>query len=186
VETGTPRSQKGDLGHPPSKNLNEQIRFPLVRNERPLWGLRPSFSAHVRWCERRAPLRICGTRTGLRGSSGESRMKFREPTKLHRKSGVWGTRRLVRGWCPLDREQLFCHGLRLESVSASRTMVKPALSNSSNVAAEIIYFASKAVIVSIRAASSSRTFATTGTCSSARFQLSCSMASRTPGSVFTP
>jgi hypothetical protein len=22
-------------------------------------------------------------------------MKFREPTKLHRKSGVWGTRRLV-------------------------------------------------------------------------------------------
>ena len=23
----------------------------------------------------------------------ESRMKFREPTKLHRKSGMWGTRR---------------------------------------------------------------------------------------------
>jgi len=22
-------------------------------------------------------------------------MKFREPTKLHRKSGMWGTRRLV-------------------------------------------------------------------------------------------
>jgi hypothetical protein len=48
------------------------------------------------------------------------------------------------------------------------------------------YFASKAVIVSMRAASSSSTFATTGTCSSASFQLSCSIASRTPGSVFTP
>jgi hypothetical protein len=24
----------------------------------------------------------------------ETRMKFREPTKLHRKSGMWGTRRL--------------------------------------------------------------------------------------------
>ena len=27
----------------------------------------------------------------------ESRMKFGEPTKLHRKSGVWGTRRWWRG-----------------------------------------------------------------------------------------
>jgi hypothetical protein len=27
-------------------------------------------------------------------------MKFREPTKLHRKSGIWGTRRLVRGQSP--------------------------------------------------------------------------------------
>jgi hypothetical protein len=27
----------------------------------------------------------------------ERRMKSREPTKLHRKSGVWGTRRWVRG-----------------------------------------------------------------------------------------
>jgi hypothetical protein len=27
----------------------------------------------------------------------ESRMKLREPTKLHRKSGMWGTRLLVRG-----------------------------------------------------------------------------------------
>jgi hypothetical protein len=25
-------------------------------------------------------------------------MKSREPTKLHRKSGVWGTRRWWRGW----------------------------------------------------------------------------------------
>jgi hypothetical protein len=25
-------------------------------------------------------------------------MKFRESTKLHRKSGVWGTRRLLQGW----------------------------------------------------------------------------------------
>jgi len=28
----------------------------------------------------------------------ERRMKFREPTKLHRKSGMWGTRLLLRGW----------------------------------------------------------------------------------------
>jgi hypothetical protein len=27
--------------------------------------------------------------------SKERRMKFREPMKLHRKSGMWGTRRLV-------------------------------------------------------------------------------------------
>jgi hypothetical protein len=89
--------------------------------------LRPSFSAHVRWGERGAPLRICETAGGLRGrpavshisrktsempgisctqlSTGtarapfikERRRKFREPTRLHRKSGMWGTRRLVRG-----------------------------------------------------------------------------------------
>ena len=87
-------------------------------------GLRPSFSAHVRWCERRAPVQICEDREGLEGKTcgiphlaknerdapnflysaldrtacaalfKESRMKFREPTKLHRKSGVWGTRLL--------------------------------------------------------------------------------------------
>jgi hypothetical protein len=27
----------------------------------------------------------------------ERRMKFREPTKLHRKSGIWGTRLLLEG-----------------------------------------------------------------------------------------
>ena len=27
----------------------------------------------------------------------QGRMKFREPTKLHRKSGVWGTRLLIAG-----------------------------------------------------------------------------------------
>jgi hypothetical protein len=27
-------------------------------------------------------------------------MKFKEPTKLHRKSGMWGTRRLVAGKSP--------------------------------------------------------------------------------------
>jgi hypothetical protein len=30
-------------------------------------------------------------------------MKFREPTKLHRKSGMWGTRRLVTGLEPKAR-----------------------------------------------------------------------------------
>ena len=30
-------------------------------------GLRPSFSAHVRWCEHGAPVRSCGTRDSLRG-----------------------------------------------------------------------------------------------------------------------
>ena len=30
-------------------------------------GLRPSYSAHVRWCERGAPLWSCGDRAGLRG-----------------------------------------------------------------------------------------------------------------------
>jgi hypothetical protein len=33
----------------------------------------------------------------VRLSLKESRMKSREPTKLHRKSGVWGTLRLSRG-----------------------------------------------------------------------------------------
>jgi hypothetical protein len=89
-------------------------------------GLRPSLSAHVRWCERRAPVWNCGTRQRLEGEAcgiphlaknerdapnflyaaldrnacapfiKERRMKFREPTKLHRKSGMWGTRRC--GW----------------------------------------------------------------------------------------
>jgi hypothetical protein len=90
-------------------------------------GLRPSFSAHVRWCEHGAPLCICCPATGLRGRPAvshisrktsemprisctqlwkepraalfkESRRKFREPTKLHRKSGMWGTRLWWRGW----------------------------------------------------------------------------------------
>jgi hypothetical protein len=36
-------------------------------------------------------------RTACAALFKESRMKFREPTKLHRKSGVWGTRRFLRG-----------------------------------------------------------------------------------------
>jgi hypothetical protein len=32
-------------------------------------GLRPSFSAHVRWCEHGAPVWICGTREGLEGKA---------------------------------------------------------------------------------------------------------------------
>ena len=80
-----------------------------------------------RWCEHGAPGRICGTRDKFEGETcgiphlaknerdapnflyaaldrtacapffKERRMKFREPTKLHRKSGMWGTRRWWRG-----------------------------------------------------------------------------------------
>jgi hypothetical protein len=32
-------------------------------------GLRPSFSAHVRWCEHGAPLRSCGDRKRLEGKA---------------------------------------------------------------------------------------------------------------------
>jgi hypothetical protein len=32
-------------------------------------GLRPSFSSHVRWCERGAPVWICGTRDRLQGEA---------------------------------------------------------------------------------------------------------------------
>ena len=32
-------------------------------------GLRPSFSAHVRWCERGAPLRSCDARNRLEGEA---------------------------------------------------------------------------------------------------------------------
>jgi hypothetical protein len=32
-------------------------------------GLRPSFSAHVRWCERGAPVWIFGTRYRLEGET---------------------------------------------------------------------------------------------------------------------
>jgi hypothetical protein len=55
-------------------------------------GLRPSFSAHVRWCERRAPVRSCGVRKRLGGG-------LWYPTSA--KSGqIWGTRPLWRGWSP--------------------------------------------------------------------------------------
>jgi hypothetical protein len=33
-------------------------------------------------------------------------MKFREPTKLNRKSGVWGTRRLVAGIEPKSESKV--------------------------------------------------------------------------------
>jgi hypothetical protein len=39
-----------------------------VRNEF-CGGLRPSFSAHVRWCERRAPVRGGGTLDRLEGEA---------------------------------------------------------------------------------------------------------------------
>jgi hypothetical protein len=91
------------------------------------WLVPRSRKTRQRWCERRAPLRsfltlkrlegkTCGIphlaknerdapnflyaaldRTACAPLFKERRMKFREPTKLHRKSGMWGTRRLLRG-----------------------------------------------------------------------------------------
>jgi hypothetical protein len=39
------------------------------RGRKAVVGLRPSFSAHVRWCERRAPVQICEDREGLEGKT---------------------------------------------------------------------------------------------------------------------
>jgi hypothetical protein len=49
-------------------------------------------------------------------------MKFREPRKLHRKSGVWGTRRLVLGQSPkaLTRGYRPGHGRRLNASVPAR------------------------------------------------------------------
>jgi hypothetical protein len=54
---------------------------------------------HLAKNERDAPNFLYATldRTACAPLFKERRMKFREPTKLHRKSGMWGTRRLVRG-----------------------------------------------------------------------------------------
>jgi hypothetical protein len=54
---------------------------------------------HLAKSERDAPnfLYAALERTAGAALFKESRMKFREPTRLHRKSGVWGTRLLWRG-----------------------------------------------------------------------------------------
>jgi hypothetical protein len=54
---------------------------------------------HLAKNERDAPIFLYAAleRTACAALFKESRMKFWEPTKLHRKSGMWGTRRLVRG-----------------------------------------------------------------------------------------
>jgi hypothetical protein len=51
---------------------------------------------HLAKDERDAPnfLYAALDRTACAPLFKERRMKFREPTKLHRKSGMWGTRRL--------------------------------------------------------------------------------------------
>ena len=56
-------------------------------------GLRPSFSAHVRWCEHGAPVRSCRTATGLRARAAVSHIS-------RKTSEMWGTRR-----CGGDRAQ---------------------------------------------------------------------------------
>jgi hypothetical protein len=54
---------------------------------------------HIAKNERDAPnfLYAALERTACAPFIKERRMKFREPTKLHRKSGMWGTRRLAAG-----------------------------------------------------------------------------------------
>jgi hypothetical protein len=54
---------------------------------------------HLAKNERDAPnfLYAALDRTACAPFFKERRMKFREPTKLHRKSGVWGTRHWWRG-----------------------------------------------------------------------------------------
>ena len=56
---------------------------------------------HLAKNERDAPnfLYAALDRTACAALFKESRMKSREPMKLHRKSGMWGTRRYLRGWC---------------------------------------------------------------------------------------
>jgi len=52
----------------PSTALRSGPNEQIVRPERKsVVGLRPSFSAHVRWCEHGAPLQSCGDRGRLRG-----------------------------------------------------------------------------------------------------------------------
>jgi hypothetical protein len=91
------------------------------------WLVLPSRKSGQGWCERRAPVRSWGVRKSLEEEGcgiphlaknerdapnflyaaldwtacaalfKESRMNFMEPTKLHRKSGMWGTRHGWRG-----------------------------------------------------------------------------------------
>ena len=50
---------------------NVFIRLLVDRGHKAIVGLRPSFSAHVRWCERRAPVQSGGAGSlGLRGDAG--------------------------------------------------------------------------------------------------------------------
>jgi len=74
-----------NVGHP----------YRSVRTAKGLRG-RPVVSHISRKNERDAPnfLYSALDRTACAALFKESRMKFREPTKLHRKSGVWGTRLL--------------------------------------------------------------------------------------------
>jgi hypothetical protein len=76
-----------------------------------LWWASPIFFVQVRLGERGALVWSCGTRDRLEGEAcgiphlaknerDAPNFLYREPTKLHRKSGMWGTRRLGPGWSP--------------------------------------------------------------------------------------
>src|ERR1700722_11766137 len=53
-----------------------------IRNEKLSKGLRPSFSAHVRWCEHGAPGRSCGIRRRIEGEG------LRYPTSREKQRDV--------------------------------------------------------------------------------------------------
>jgi hypothetical protein len=89
-----------------SKGFADRFRhtYAGANNGAPLWscGIRHRFEGeacgipHIAKNERDAPnfLYAALERTACAALFKESRMKFREPTKLHRKSGMWGTRLL--------------------------------------------------------------------------------------------
>jgi hypothetical protein len=93
LASGQSSAQKRDLGHP------------LMAAGPDMWHpARSARSSAAHICQNRASnpnfLYAALERTACAPFSKERRMKFREPTKLHRKSGIWGTRRLVKGIGP--------------------------------------------------------------------------------------
>jgi hypothetical protein len=74
------RREGPQITHYARSRSNEQ----KVRSEtKGCGGLRPSFSAHVRWCERRAPVWICGGRSRLElDPIGGSKHPYQTSTRL--------------------------------------------------------------------------------------------------------
>jgi hypothetical protein len=82
-------------------SVRVRIDYPARTDPGPAGGLRarPAVS-HISRKTSEMPRISCTqlwTGPRVRLSFKERRMKFREPTKLHRKSGVWGTRRFFAG-----------------------------------------------------------------------------------------
>jgi hypothetical protein len=85
---------------PPPRTLGQTLIAPygVVKTGTGLKGENCG-TPHLAKNERDAPnfLYAALDRTACAPLFKERRMKFREPRKLHRKSGMWGTRRLRRG-----------------------------------------------------------------------------------------